>query len=213
MLYWKRAVEEKWSDKNTVHAPTVWHFARRAIEHQMKVHETRQNKNHDRCRCYIEGWLDNRLLMGNDELSPNMKIVVKVHPVDSQIFNKYTPKKMYKINEWWKLTEDERLNHILNITFNETIYVGDAVKMLEVEAPEEPDGSYCSACCRNGHTARWCPSKTKNGFVPINRRRMPHGIPKERLRLATEDEYDNAFLDSNGKLMVINTDLRTETIK
>lgn len=168
----------------------------------------RQNKHCD--RSYIEGRLvapDGPVPLGsNDVVQPDARVLVYVKPVDAKLYAKHTPR-IYTHREWWKLTEEQRLQHVLGLTFDQMVYVGDAVAMYAAQgaqpAPEEDADLQCRLCGRRGHSPRWCPSKDKPGFVPLAKRRMPHGIPARALREAREEEYDDAFLDANGRLLVL----------
>lgn len=207
-LLWKKASERDWDKKKSVDAPILWCNARRVIEMALNLHVMKSNKNCD--RSYIEGWLvhneEKVLLRGNECITPGSRVIVYVKPVDNKLYARHTPK-LYTEKEWWKLTEEERLDYVTDLTFSQMVYVGDALSMLttqrEKEAPEEDSSIRCQLCGRYGHTPRWCKSRHKSGFVPLNRRKQPHGIPRKHLREARDDEYDEAFLDSSGRMLVV----------
>jgi hypothetical protein len=168
----------------------------------------RQNKHCD--RSYIEGRLvtpnGNILLDSNEVVQPGARVVVHVKPVDAKLYAKHTPR-LYTERQWWALTEEQRLEYILNLTYDQEVYVGDIVAMMAAQgeraAPEEDPDVQCRLCWRRGHSPRWCPSKDRPGFVQVSKRRMPHGIPASSLRVAKEEEYDDAFVDATGRLLVL----------
>lgn len=187
-------------------APVLWWRARQCIELALNLHTMRQNKNCD--RSYIVG----RRVGGDDDLDgnawmqPGDRVVVRVKPVDKKLYARHTPR-IFTDREWRELGEEQRLDHILGLTFDQHVYVGDAVAMASNirradPPPHDPDVR-CQLCGRVGHTPRWCTAKDKPGFVQLKWRRMPHGIPRHRLRDATEDEYDDAFLDATGRMLVL----------
>jgi len=209
-MCWKKASERDWDSKKRVKAPALWCNARRTIEMALNIHVMKNNKNCD--RSYIEGWLVQKeeegqvLLGGNEWIHPGDKVVVYVKPVDNKLYARHSPK-IYTEREWLGLTENERIDHVTSLTFNQTVYVGDALSMSiaqqEMEPPKEDPDTHCQLCGRSGHTPHWCTSRHKPGFVPLKWRKKPHGIPRQHLREARQEEYDEAFLDSSGRMLVV----------
>lgn len=177
----------------------------------LKLHVMRQQKNCD--RSYIVGRLveGEHDLNGNQWMQPGDRVIVRVRPVDRKLYARHTPH-LYTDKEWAALTEAQRLDYILGLTFDQLVYVGDALGMAanirRADPPPHDPNVRCQLCGRVGHTPRWCTSKDKPGFVQLRWRRMPHGIPRAQLREAREEEYDDAFMDAEGRMLVVCPDRR-----
>ena len=223
VCYWKNKVESSVGTKflDSAHhaqpAPTTWCQLRTRIENVMCVHKRRATKSNPQ-GTYLVGYRANPAdssvgaqLTSNDVLQPGDCIVVKRQPVDADTLREHTsamqrktPDATQSPSKWVDMTEDERLDAVLNTGV--PMYLGDFMtardRAKSVEQPAEDLHAICRACGRKGHSERWCKHKVLRGFVPLWRRRAPSGIPKHRLRLALEEEYDTAFLTLDGQLVV-----------
>jgi len=219
-VWWRSAIEQRYSDTRRMPAPIPWHRARERIENEMSLHGAVKKNNKNSERCYLIGVLDrggtakkNTELHSNVILQPGDHIIVSRKSVCARLYfkharNRVTPK------QWQDMTEDERVTHVAEtMTFDDMVYVGDAVASMLAQTrqtvPEDPDVR-CKACGRMGHSSRHCPSmlaqRDRSGhdrpFVPLWRRRPPHGIPSHFLAAATPDEYDHAYLTHAGELVI-----------
>lgn len=201
-----------------------WWRVRDDIEGAMGVRASRESRSHVRRATkanpqgtYLVGYRvhpdDSTVgdqLTSNDVLRAGECVAVKRQPVDADTLREHSRSQQAarappaNSAEWARMTEDERLDAVLNM--GPQVYLGDVVAARErartAPAPAEDAGATCRACGRRGHSERWCPHKLVRGFVPLWRRRAPSGIPKHRLRKAREEEYDHAFLTLDGQLVV-----------
>lgn len=177
----------------------------------MNIHSRRQTKANLQ-HHYLAGFLANDdgqmvELQSNDVVQVGSRISVKRVPVDAKYYKQYCQRVSPTHEQWWKMTEDERLTAVLNMTFNDMVYVGDAAKAdlaLQDHEPEFDDTLHCSACGRIGHGHWYCPKKREKGFVPLSKRQLPHGIPGSKLRAVTsEADLDSAYKTADGRLVVM----------
>lgn len=204
---WKLKSEEYFTLAKRLPAPVTWGQARLQLEYKLKLHVKSTKANQQ--RFYILGFLhgSDEPLGANDTIQPGAQVIVKRMPLDPKTYAKHTQNRVSP-EEWEAMEEEARLDHICcTTTVWDYIYPGDAAAAAAAVAvratPEEDAGVQCSACGRMGHTGRWCPSVRDNpGFVPLGRRRLPHGIPSCQLRPARECELDQAWLTQDGRLVV-----------
>lgn len=210
MCQWKPVSEATWLGHRTLPAPASWWWLRREIEEAMNIHSRRQTKANLQ-HHYLAGFLvdDGEMveLQSNDVVPVGSRISVKRVPVDTKYYKQYCQRMPPTHEQWWKMNEDERLSAVLNMTFNDMVYVGDAAKAdlaLQDQEPEFDDTLQCSACGRIGHGHWHCPKKREKGFVPLSKRQLPHGIPASKLRtVASEADLDSAYKTADGRLVVM----------
>lgn len=204
---WKTVSEQSWSGHKTVPAPNPWWRVRREIEEAMHIHGRRQVKANLQAH-YISGRLDgaDQPLQSSDEVHPGDRIIIKRVPVDAALARRHG-KPQPTMAEWARLTEDQRLTHILAMTYDESIHLADAAaaERARGDAPQEYDEKLqCGTCGRTGHGPWSCPKRNVRGFIPLARRHLPHGIPYNRLRpVESEDELDRAYRTHDGELVVM----------
>lgn len=221
LCFWKNKVEcvagTPFHDghEKELTASQPWWRLRDDIENAMGVHVRRATKANPQ-GTYLVGFrvdpINSTLgdqLTSNDVLQPGDCLTVKRQPVDADTLHQFNRAKCQSgtvsgKRDWSTMTEDERLDAVLNTGIQ--TYLGDVVaaqqRAREAAPPPEDTDATCRACGRHGHSERWCSHKQARGFVPLWRRRAPSGIPRHRLRPATESEYDHAFLTSDGQLVV-----------
>lgn len=204
---WRPASEAQW--RGTVAAPQPWWWVRREIEEVMGMHSQRQVKANLQ-RHYLSGRLEGaaRDLGSNDVVPPGSRIVVKREPVDADLHKRYCRRVPPTHKQWARMTEKERLDHVLGMTFEDMVYVGDVAAaeaaFAQRPAPVYDDAKQCSACGRQGHDPWECPKKRDKAFVPLARRQLPHGIPRSKLRPAVTDaDLDVAYRTAEGELVVL----------
>lgn len=214
-VYWRSAIEQTYSDARRIPAPVSWHWARDHIEHEMSLHAAVKKNNKNSERSYLIGVLDTagspkQELHGSAILRPGDRVIVSRKSVCARLYFKHTRNRVSP-KQWHDMTEAERVTHITEtMTFDDMVYVGDAVasQRMVKTVIEEPD-IRCKACGRLGHSSRYCPSMQRNDgtadkghFVPLWRRRPPHGIPSHFLVAATPEQYDQAYLTHGGELVI-----------
>lgn len=206
-VQWKTVSEQCWSPHRVVPAPNPWWRVRREIEEAMHIHGRRQMKANLQAH-YISGHLvdSDRPLQSSDDLLPGSRIVIKREPVDAALAKRHG-KPQPTMAQWARLTEDERLDHVLAMTFDDMIHLADAAaaERARQDAPEDyNEALQCGTCGRKGHGPWSCPKRNVRGFIPLARRHLPHGIPHSRLRpVETEDELDRAYRTHDGQLVVV----------
>lgn len=207
---WKPVSETAWLGNRALAAPSSWWWLRREIEEAMNIHNKRQNKANLQ-HHYIAGYLvdDDAMveLQSNDVVPAGAHINIKRVPVDTKFYKQYCQRLSPTHDQWWKKTEEERLQYVLSMTFSDMVYVGDAAKAdqaLQDHEPEFDDTLVCGACGRIGHGHWHCFKKREKGFVPLSKRPLPHGIPGSKLRAAaTEADLDVAYKTADGRLVVV----------
>lgn len=230
-VWWRSAIEQTYSDAQKIAAPITWHKAREHIENEMSLHGVVKKNNKNSERCYLIGTLDSpgqslgitqlsqkkRELHGNDMLHPGDRVIVSRKSVCARLYFKHARNRVTP-RQWQGMTEAERVTYITEtMTFDDMVYVGDAVASLKAQTSHiiiEDPNTLCKACGRMGHSRRFCPSMLRcagtdsnntgagKPFVPLWRRRPPHGIPSHFLAPATPDQYDQAYLTHAGQLVV-----------
>lgn len=209
-VWWRSAIEQTYSDAQKIGAPVTWHRAREHIENEMSLHRAVKKNNKNSERSYLIGTLDpnktvraDKLLHANTLLQPGDHVIVSRKSVCAQLYFKHARNRMTH-RQWQDMTEDERLTYITEVmTFDDMVYVGDALASLNArqDVPENL-AIRCKACGRMGHSSRHCPSVHDKTFVPLWRRRPPHGIPSHFLAAATPEQYDHAYLTLRGELVI-----------
>lgn len=219
MFHWKMMSEEELSSKKVLPAPMLWATARLLIEDHVRVHGKTRKAHVQRCYLEASRWCPingkTEKLIASSVIKPDDVIAVKRRPVDYKLYDKCNKRRKTK-EEWEQMAEDERLDHVLSMDFYDMVYVGDLVEEQVILTNEPRRGQstleehltldtslVCTCCGRVGHLARGCPRVGKRGFVPLNKRKKPVGIPKTMLKRATEAEYDSAFIGDDGKLWVV----------
>jgi hypothetical protein len=79
------------------------------------------------------------------------------------------------------------------------------LKTQQQQLSKKPPTDYvCFGCHERGdHYRNACPKQKDKKFVPYDRRKMPIGIPKSRIRVAkTEEELKRAFVNQEGQFVV-----------
>jgi len=206
---WRPASEQQWSKKRALPAPAPWWFIRREIEHAMGMYKQRQvkaNLQHHYLKGRLEGCTGD--LASNDVVAPGDHILVRRVPVSAELYKRHCRRVPPSSKQWWRLSEEERLRDVLSMTFNDMVYVGDAdaAQAMQQNAPTPDfDESVTCPCCGHVGHERWhCKRKFEPGFVPLAKRQLPHGIPRNKLRVAVTDaDMDVAYQTVDGTLVVV----------
>lgn len=173
----------------------------------MNIHSRRQSKTNLQ-HHYIVGQLEgcDHPLQSSDQVHVGARILVKRMPVDSAIAKRHS-RPHPTMAEWARFTEEQRLDYVLSMTYNDMVHVSDAVAAERVrqDTPVEYDPNLqCGTCGRRGHGPWSCPKRNQKGFIPLARRSLPHGIPVSRLRpVECEEELDRAYRTHDGQLVVV----------
>jgi hypothetical protein len=215
-VWWRSAIEQSYSDARRIPAPVSWHWAREHIENEMSLHGAVKKNNKNSERSYLIGVLDSAKsaheLHSNVILRPGDHVVVSRKSVCARLYFKHTRNRVSP-RQWHAMTEAERVTYVTEtMSFDDMVYVGDAMASLRmVKAVTEDASVRCKACGRMGHSSRYCPSMLRNDsadkhgkghFVPLWKRRPPHGIPSHYLVPATPEQYDQAYLTHGGELVI-----------
>jgi hypothetical protein len=80
-------------------------------------------------------------------------------------------------------------------------------KMSNLDFSAPPNDYICHRCEKKGHWKKFCPTLEDPNFVPLDKKRVPSGIPKSKLKIAeTKEELDRAMITEDGKFVVFKED-------
>lgn len=169
---------------------------------------------------------EHRIILSRRPLPVDMKpyIPPKYRQVQGIQYDPYCPAldrvdTMNIVNtaQWQTMNEEEKIANFMqqSVTdFNKELQKTRTNKFdrhitsLRTMTAEElkPWATYECHCCGQvgDHYRRNCPKLLNKAFVPLDRRRLPHGIPRNQIRDAlTEEERNRAYKTADGRLVVM----------
>ncbi len=114
---------------------------------------------------------------------------------------KVAPQWKDQFDGWEAMTEDERINHIINLAGSIPVDNGTFYTIIHRSKGKKPHKKYqcfyCGVC--GEHYCPDCPKRKNRKFVPVIKRQLPKGVPMSNFREANENERNVAYISQDGK--------------
>ena len=191
----------------TLPAGRAWEISRYDIERSLGLHGKGKQNKCNKENAFVVGyryqdWIqakckisEVKCILESEIIKPNEQIFVVRKPMRDGM-NLYKP---CTGEIPTGLTEDERINQVIEMN---PLGVGTHASAFAHQR-QAPEDYICYCCGMKGHYRKDCQKLNEAGFIPLDKRRRPTGIPSCFLKAArTEEELNKAWITLDGRLVV-----------